>query len=186
MPGGAQNAAVEHGAHLYRANCAIPYCHGPDGNAGRAPRLIGHHFNVNSMFKIITWGIPGTGMPEFTTTLKTTELADLVAYVMSLGGASTSPAPAPVVLPRTLTPEAKEGRALFFDATRTGSCGSCHELDGWGDPVGPDLAAFKPDRLPDFSHIATPRIVTARPAVGNPFPALLVEHARSRMSASTT
>ena len=56
----AQDGAIERGAQLYRAHCAIPYCHGPGGSAGRAPQLTGHHFNVNSMFKMITWGIPGT------------------------------------------------------------------------------------------------------------------------------
>ena len=84
----AQQVVIERGAQLFRTQCATPYCHGPDGTAGRAPALIGHRFNVNPMFKVITWGIPGTGMPEFTTRLKTQEIADLVAYAMTLGGAA--------------------------------------------------------------------------------------------------
>src|ERR1019366_242806 len=88
----AQQGVIERGAQLYRTHCATPYCHGPDGIAGRAPRLIGHHYNVNQMFKVITWGIPGTGMPEFTTRLKTREIADLVAYAMTLGGSAPPPA----------------------------------------------------------------------------------------------
>ena len=161
----AQNGAAERGAQLYRTQCAIPYCHGPEGGAGRAPRLAGHRLNVNTMFKVITWGIPGTGMPEFTTRLKSNEIADLVAYMMTLGGAAAS-APAPSVAPRALTPQAREGRALFFDSARAGACGSCHELDGWGVPVGPDLAAP--------SH-ATGSVVTARPVGEPPFPAVVVE-----------
>src|SRR5262245_55078952 len=82
----AQTASVERGAQLYRTNCAAPYCHGPEGSAGRAPKLIGHTHSINSMFKVITWGIPGTGMPEFTTRLKSEEIADIVAYVMTMRG----------------------------------------------------------------------------------------------------
>ena len=163
--GRAQNGAAERGAQLYRTQCAIPYCHGPEGGAGRAPRLAGHRLNVNTMFKVIAWGIPGTGMPEFTTRLKSNEIADLVAYMTTLGGAAAS-APAPSVAPRALTPQAREGRALFFDSARAGACGSCHELDGWGVPVGPDLAAP--------SH-ATGSVVTARPVGEPPFPAVVVE-----------
>ena len=154
---------IERGAQLFRTQCATPYCHGPDGTAGRAPALAGHRFNVNQMFKIITWGIPGTGMPEFTSRLKTQEIADLVAYAMSLGGPAQPPAPAPVSPPRALTPEARQGRALFFDAARTGACGSCHDLDGWGVPVGPDLAALPAGRFADLRAIATRGVMTARP-----------------------
>jgi mono/diheme cytochrome c family protein len=178
----AQEGGIERGSQLYRKNCATPYCHGPDGLAGRAPRLAGHHYNVNSMFKIITWGIPGTGMPEFTTRLKTEEIADLVAYAMTLGGSVAAPAPTPVAPPRALTPEAKQGRALFFDAARTGACGSCHELDGWGVPVGPDLAVLPPGRFRDLRGVAARDVVTARPRGGEPpFPALLVERTEARV-----
>ena len=175
-------AAIERGAQQYRTQCATPYCHGPDGTAGRAPRLIGHHYNVNQMFKAITWGIPGTGMPEFTTRLKTQEIADLVAYAMTLGGPAAAPAPAPVIPPRALTPEAKQGRALFFDAARTSACGSCHELDGWGAAAGPDLATLPPDRFRDLRGVATRGVVTARPRGGEPaFPALLVERTEAKV-----
>ena len=177
----AQQVVIERGAPLFRTQCATPYCHGPDGTAGRAPALAGHRFNVNQMFKIITWGIPGTGMPEFTSRLKTQEIADLVAYVMSLGG-PTPPAPAPASPPRALTPEARQGRALFFDAARTGACGTCHDLDGWGVPVGPDLAASPAGRFADLRAIATRSVMTARPKGSEPpFPAVLVERTETRV-----
>jgi mono/diheme cytochrome c family protein len=116
----AQTAQVERGARLFRTHCATPYCHGPDGTAGRAPKLTGHSHTVNSMFKVISWGIPGTGMPEFTTRLSTEEIRDLAAWAMTLRAAPSTPGPARP--PRELTPEAKEGRALFFDAGRPGAC----------------------------------------------------------------
>jgi len=174
----AQDGTVRRGEQLFRNNCATPYCHGPEGAAGRAPRLIGHHYSLNGMFKVITWGIPGTGMPEFTTRLKTEEIADLAAYVMTMSG-GPAPAAAPATPPRVLTPEARQGRALFFDAARTGACGSCHELEGWGVPVGPDLAK---SRVPDLPSIRTTQIMTARPRGGEPpFPALLIERTASRV-----
>jgi mono/diheme cytochrome c family protein len=177
----AQTGAIERGAQLYRTECAIPYCHGPEGAAGRAPRLAGHHYNVNTIFKIISWGIPGTGMPEFTKRLKTEQMADLVAYVMTLAANGPAAAPPSVAPPRALTPQAKEGRDLFFDAARTGACGSCHELDGWGVPVGPDLAALPAGRFNDLSAVATHRVSTARPAGEPPFPALLVERTETKV-----
>ena len=174
----AQDGAVGRGEQLFRTNCATPYCHGPEGSTGRAPRLIGHRYNLNGMFKVITWGIPGTGMPEFTTRLKTEEIADLVAYVMTMGGGSAA-APAVAPAPRVLTPEARQGRALFFDSARTGACGSCHELDGWGVAVGPDLAKV---RIPDLGAIAATHVMTARPRGGEPpFPVLLIERTASRV-----
>jgi mono/diheme cytochrome c family protein len=179
--GFAQNGAIERGARLYRAECAIPYCHGPEGAAGRAPRLAGHHYNVNTIFKIISWGIPGTGMPEFTKRLKTEQMADLVAYVMTLAGTAAAPAPTPVAPPRPLTPQAKAGRALFFDAARTVACGSCHELDGWGVPVGPDLATLPAGSFNDLRAIPTRRLSTAHPAGEPPFPALLVERTETKV-----
>ena len=178
--GHAQQGSVERGSQLYRTQCATPYCHGPDGAAGRAPALTGHRFNVNQMFKAVTWGIPGTGMPEFTTRLKTQEIADLVAYAMTLGGAA--PPAAPVGPPRPLLAEARQGRALFFDAARTGSCGSCHELDGLGTPVGPDLAAIPAGRLGDLRAVASRGVVSARPKGGEaPFPAVLSERTEARV-----
>jgi mono/diheme cytochrome c family protein len=176
----AQEAAIERGSKLYGAHCAVPYCHGPEGGAGRAPKLAGHSYSINAMFKVISWGIPGTGMPEFTTRLKTEEIADLVAYVMSLRGASV--APAPVAPARALTPEAKAGRALFFDASRMGACGTCHELDGWGEPAGPDLTSSSRERLANLRRVPQSRVRTAQPAGGESgFPALLVENTATRI-----
>jgi mono/diheme cytochrome c family protein len=178
----AQDGGVVRGAQLYRVNCAVPYCHGPDGTAGRAPRLIGHNYSLNGMFKVISWGIPGTGMPEFTSRLKTREIDDLVAFLMTLRGGPAGPPPATIAAPRALTGDAKAGRDLFFDAARTGACGSCHELDGWGVPVGPDLAAAPPERFADLRGVAAHRVVTARPSGGErPFPAVVVERSEDRV-----
>lgn len=172
----AQPASVERGSALYRTTCAVPYCHGPDGTQGRAPKLIGHTHSLNSMFKVISWGIPGTGMPEFTTRLKSEEIADIVAYAMTLRGAGPAPVAAPA--PRVLTPEAKAGRGLFFDNNRSRACGTCHELDGWGVPVGPELRS----PVGELRRVPQSRVRTARPAGGEPtFPAVMVEQTDTRI-----
>jgi mono/diheme cytochrome c family protein len=170
----AQSASMERGAQLYRTTCAVPYCHGPEGTAGRAPKLIGHTHTINSMFKVVTWGIPGTGMPEFTSRLKSEEIADIVAYVMTMRG--TAPALV-VTAPRAITPEAREGRGLFFDNNRSRACGTCHELDGWGVTVGPELKA----RSADLRRVPQTRVRTARAPGESPFPALLVEQTATRI-----
>src|SRR5262249_45370325 len=127
------------------------------------------------MFKVITWGIPGTGMPEFTTRLKSEEIADIVAYVMTMRG--TGPAPAAVATPPPLTPEAREGRALFFDNNRRRACGTCHELDGLGSSGGPGVRAPG-----DLRRVPQSRVRTARPTNGEaPFAAALVEQTETRV-----
>jgi mono/diheme cytochrome c family protein len=132
------------------------------------------------MFKVISWGIPATGMPEFTSRLKTREIDDLVAFMMTLRGAPAGPAPA-AAPPRALTADAKVGRDLYFDAARTGACGSCHELDGWGVPVGPNLAAAPAGRFDALRDVPSHRVVTARPEGERPFPALVVERSEARV-----
>jgi hypothetical protein len=81
-----------------------------------------------------------------------------------------------VASPRVLSVEAWQGRALFFDTARVSSCGSCHELDGWGTAAGPDIA-----RATDLRAIATRRVVTVRPAGEAQFPALVVERSETRV-----
>ena len=65
---------------------------------------------------------------------------------------------------------------MFFDAARTGACGACHELNGWGAAVGPDLGVIGRERLSDLRWVTEHRVKTARPTDGEAaFPALLVE-----------
>jgi len=103
-----------------------------------------------------------------------------VAYVMTLGGAVPAAAPAPA--PRTMTAEARQGRALFFDAARAGACGSCHELDGWGTPVGPDVSTLPAGRVRDLRAVAASSVVTARPKGDEAaFPAVTAERTETRV-----
>jgi hypothetical protein len=75
----------------------------------------------------------------------------------------------------------QQGRALFFDAARTGACGACHEVGGRGDPVSIALQDLSTAHLRDLRAVETPNVVTARPAGEESFPAVVVEKTEGRI-----
>ena len=151
------------------------------GGPGRAPRLAGHHYNVNSMFKVITWGIPGTGMPEFTTRLKTEEIADLVAYAMTLGGPAAAPHPRRSA--RRARSRRKRSKAARCSSTPPAPAPADRATNwtGGASRSAPDLGALQPGIFTNLRSVATRGVVTARPAGEPPFPALLVERTESKV-----
>jgi len=127
-------AFAQDGAALYRQSCAVTYCHGADGTAGRAPALAGTGLSANRLVGVIRNGISGKGMPKFEGALSEDAIYAIAQYIRSLPAAAAAASIA-AVSKRQLTEPEKEGRAVFFDATRMGSCGACHEADDWGSPV---------------------------------------------------
>jgi len=126
-------ALAQDGAALYRQSCAVAYCHGADGTAGRAPALAGIALSPPRLATVIRGGIPDKGMPKFEGALNEDAIYAITQYIKRLP-AVAAPTTAAVVR-RTLTAPEREGRGVFFDATRMGSCGACHEADDWGSPV---------------------------------------------------
>jgi len=182
-PVAAQNAGVSRGAEIFSKTCAVPYCHGPQGSAGRAPQLAGRNFDRFPLFKAVGLGIPETSMPGFQNILSLEDLDTVVDYVMSLAtkaSATSGSKPAPSK-PPPLPPEIRQGRDLFFDPARVGSCGTCHLLDGWGVAVGPDLASASPPNPPALRALPAKNINRARPVNEEPFPALVVEQTKDRL-----
>ena len=159
----AETAPLARGAVIFSKTCAVAYCHGPEGSAGRAPQLAGQPLERERVFRAVRDGLPNTSMPGWREKLRPPDLEAVVAYVMSLAAAS-SPRPAP---PR---PAPSRGRELFFDPARLGSCGTCHLHDGWGVEIGPSIAQAAPQ---DISG-PPKRVKTAQPLGENPFPALVV------------
>jgi cytochrome c553 len=107
---------------------------------------------------VIRGGITDKGMPKFEGTLSEDAIFAIAQYIKSLP-AVAAPATAAVIR-RQLTGPEKEGRAVFFDATRMGSCGVCHEADTWGAPVveiaqvpadAAALRAFQSSRVRTYS-----------------------------------
>jgi polyvinyl alcohol dehydrogenase (cytochrome) len=125
-PSGSQRA--EAGEKLYARSCG--FCHGPEGKGGSAPALTDRSLVAADLTSVISNGKPGTTMPAFKSTSSKEDIADLVAYILSLSpkgakaGASAAAA------------SATSGEAIY--AKR---CAYCHESGG---PPFLTRAALKP------------------------------------------
>jgi putative heme-binding domain-containing protein len=88
--------------------------------------------------RVMTVGIPGTGMPPFT--FQPSELDGLVAFVRAgfdVGGTAVK-----------IGNEAR-GQALFEGK---GACATCHRVNGKGPRVAPDLSDIGATRPPAALH----------------------------------
>jgi cytochrome c oxidase cbb3-type subunit III len=131
--------AQQPGAPIFAANCAG--CHGTDGRGGEhAPNIATapevQHLLDRELAGIIRYGIPGAGMPAFST-LKHQDVADVVAYLRFLQGRGDI-----VKLPG----DPKQGEALFFGKAQ---CSDCHMVNGKGGFIGGDLSFYGAGAKPD-------------------------------------
>ena len=180
LPAAAEDSKEMRGAEVYRTNCGVVYCHGPDGKPGRAPGLAGRTFQTAAIVAIVSRGIPNTSMPAFGERLKAEQIEAVAAYIVSLGAKEGTPAqagPKPTAMP----PEIERGQSLFFDSARVGNCGSCHEIGGRGDPVSLGLVDLKGARSGNLRAIATPDVVTVHPNGEDPFPAVTMEKTAAKV-----
>jgi putative heme-binding domain-containing protein len=113
------------GERLFQAQCG--YCHGPRGDGGRGATLarprLRHAQDEQSLFNVITRGIPGTQMPR--SALSARQAWQVVAFVRSLGRVPKSELPG----------DSSRGAAVY---TRQ-ACAGCHTVSGRGGATGPDL-----------------------------------------------
>jgi alcohol dehydrogenase (cytochrome c) len=119
--------AIAAGQRLYEQACQA--CHGGE----RAPALSGPLRRGSldgEIFLNIRNGVAGTQMPPFSR-LTTEQVWQLVSYIRSLSAATAS-APKESGLGNMAA-----GESLFFGK---GACGACHEVNGRGAAVGPDLS----------------------------------------------
>ncbi len=131
-PLGADAAAVAAGQRLYDQGCAG--CHAAAGQGSeRAPALTGrfaHGSDDGDLFHSIREGVAGTAMTPHRE-LSDQQTWQLVSYIRSLAGATPlAPAAAPS------SGDATAGATVFARA----ACATCHEIDGVGGSVGPDLS----------------------------------------------
>jgi putative heme-binding domain-containing protein len=162
---------VTQGEGVFAQNCAVGYCHGSAGRAGRGPRLRGRDLDKKYLFKVTMEGIPNSSMPGWKNKLTEQEIASVVAYVLTLsriksdeqGGPTTSSATLAAPSATTTKPpsslsqsstsftagknetvgDMEKGKLLFFDSSNEINCGLCHKIRGVGNDVGPDLSAQK-------------------------------------------
>jgi cytochrome c oxidase cbb3-type subunit III len=135
-PGQYSQADIAAGARLYGSQCQA--CHGPTGDQITGIDLRRGQFRRSTsdedLVKVITTGVPGTGMPPFS--LQPAEVGSVIAFIR----AGFDPAGTAVKVGN-----AARGRQLFEGK---GACGSCHRVGGAGPRVAPDLSDVGAARTP--------------------------------------
>lgn len=126
-------ADLERGHALFDAQCAR--CHGIGGTGGAGPPLtrpkLRRASDDEALVSLLAEGVPGTSM-ESAWQLSERELAQVVAYVRSLGQAPPEPPPG----------DAVRGRLVY----ERSACGACHVVRGIGGGLGPELTGIGDER----------------------------------------
>jgi putative heme-binding domain-containing protein len=120
-------ADIQYGATVYSAQCT--QCHGPTGDQVSGVDLRSGRFrnaaSDDDLRRIVTQGIPGTSMPG--RRLDPPEVTGIIAYVRNMRDFNAGT----VVLG-----DRARGRTTFEEA----KCLTCHQVNGVGSHVGPDLS----------------------------------------------
>jgi putative heme-binding domain-containing protein len=129
-PGEYSPADVQYGSRLFAEQCAS--CHGRGGDAVAGADLrngpIRRASSDADLGRLITTGIPGTGMPPHK--LSAPELVAQVAYIRNMRDFDRR---------AVALGDAESGKALFAGK---GGCLNCHRVAGSGRRVAPDLTAI--------------------------------------------
>jgi mono/diheme cytochrome c family protein len=143
--------SVERGAEVYAQQCAS--CHGAEGEGLAGPALRDTPLDAATFEKVVSRGLPGTGMPAFSVEegghLKNTEIADLAALAMHWdlapeeGAATESDTHA-----EPAATEPSQSSAAAAESYRS-YCASCHGADREG--VAGLAPALTPNSLGDRS-----------------------------------
>jgi putative heme-binding domain-containing protein len=135
-PGEYAPADIAYGSRLYDAQCTT--CHGAGGDGvGGVDLRSGKFRNASSdqdLARVITTGIPGTGMQAFK--FDASELAGIVAYLRNMNTFDRGSIKAG---------DPTRGRALVDGK---GRCVSCHRVGAQGSRVAPDLSDIGATRSP--------------------------------------
>jgi alcohol dehydrogenase (cytochrome c) len=124
--------AREAGRKVFDSACQG--CHGTGAlGSERAPALTGSslkHGNADGeIFQNIRAGIRGTAMPSFAQ-LSTEQIWQVVSYIRSPAASGSRV--------ETVAGDVEAGRTVFESKAK---CLDCHQVNGGGTPVGPDLSA---------------------------------------------
>jgi mono/diheme cytochrome c family protein len=160
------------GADVFAKTCATPYCHGPKGAGGGAPKLAARAFDEIYIASVTRAGVAGTAMQGYGSTLARADFNAVVAYVASLNGIEPRGSSGQTETSARLSPEAARGRDLFFDAVRgVERCATCHQMQGLGIAIAP--IAKVPANPAGLRNAPAPDVHTARVGADR-FPTLVV------------
>jgi PQQ-dependent dehydrogenase (methanol/ethanol family) len=131
-------AAIQAGGRLFDGFCAD--CHGSGGaGTGKGPAVntgtFKHGGDDAGVFRTIKNGVPGTEM-DANPNVPDQQIWQLVAYIRSL--APATPDRGAPSAGTAVGGNAAAGEAVFFGK---GECATCHDINGRGGVVGPDLSA---------------------------------------------
>jgi putative heme-binding domain-containing protein len=145
-------ADLENGARIYNANCFA--CHGQNGDlvAGVDLRrgFFQHVSTDDDLAKVVLNGIPGTAMPP--NRLTPQDLQGVVAYIRSLKNSQAGP---------IQLGDPNRGQVL---AAGKGECLNCHQINGKGSHLAPDLSEEGVLRNPAFlQNVLTDPKTAAQP-----------------------
>jgi cytochrome c oxidase cbb3-type subunit 3 len=135
----AQQPSPPSGAAIFASNCAT--CHGADGRGGEhAPNIATtpevQHLADRDLAGIVKNGIPGAGMPAFSS-LNPQQVGEVVGYLRMLQGRGDI-----VKLPGN----SARGEALFFGKAK---CSDCHMVHGKGGFIGSELSFYGAGATPE-------------------------------------
>ncbi len=139
------SSPVAQGKKVFEASCAVGYCHGVDGRAGKGPRLRDRVWSRSYLYKTIEQGIPGSSMPAWQGRLSEENIAAVISYIFSISqedSAKVSEADPPAAGQPGITAE-KPGKALFFDLMRDRNCGVCHRVSDAGSEIAPQWTSVR-------------------------------------------
>lgn len=142
----AQEGDITRGSQIFDQNCAV--CHGPDGQGRVGARLSKDFPAIDPKAftrAVIEQGVAGTTMPPWSQRyggpLTDQEIADVVAFIVSLSGGRSPMAPTATPFPVTPVPtvpgatgDPTQGRILYLQ-----NCAMCHGETGQGR-TGADLS----------------------------------------------
>ncbi|MGH9328411.1 MAG: c-type cytochrome [Terriglobia bacterium] len=147
-PVSASEEAIQAGQQTFLQDCAL--CHGPDGhgntNLGRhmfppamdltSPHV--QHWTNGDLFWIVQNGIGLTGMPSWSSSISAKDSWKIAQFIHALPRLDAEEASAAAAKPAPSTSEEliAYGRTLYHQE----GCFMCHQLDGHGGKVGPDLS----------------------------------------------
>jgi len=120
-------ADIQYGATIYSTQCT--QCHDPTGDQVAGVDLRSGRFrnaaSDDDLRRIVTQGIPGTSMPG--RRLDPPEITGIIAFVRNMRDFNAG---------NVTLGDRERGRTKFVDA----KCATCHQVNGVGSHLGPDLS----------------------------------------------